>query len=321
MLGPFPQSWYLELHGKRMGPFPPEQVLGLLADGEIPGNMEVFAVHADGHRDERFPQMTVLELKEHYFRDDRIPHASTLLHGDEALPFHAPADASLPVAHDESASEAFARLATARRLFELFQAAKDRRAKFFPPAPQISTSTEFGSTLSPAKIRKLIAAGTAAVIVAAAGTQGFKQWQARSKDEQPQRAIAQTKPSMEAEPRASQPVRQAPAVPRFAPKAFQRPVVARTPPQPPTPERPREDVNWANQAAINRGEAPNSEPYQPPANSLSPEPMMVNHQPYDPTQPPPGMAGAPPPIMADPASESPPPYNDAPPPSDPPPVE
>ena len=30
----FPTKWFLELEGKKVGPFSPEQILGLLADGE-----------------------------------------------------------------------------------------------------------------------------------------------------------------------------------------------------------------------------------------------------------------------------------------------
>jgi len=68
-----------------MGPFSPEQVLGLLADGEIPDNLHVYPDPKLGAFPEFSGSMTAASLREAYFHDHRIPPAPDMA-GSDSIP-------------------------------------------------------------------------------------------------------------------------------------------------------------------------------------------------------------------------------------------
>ncbi|NDD91646.1 DUF4339 domain-containing protein, partial [bacterium] len=204
MSGGFPQEWFLELNGKRTGPFSPEQLLGLLADGEIP---EDVTVHPGA--DSEAPGLTVAEMRDAYFHDDRIPDAASPTKQHSGKAFHDGPDwdssPSIPVARVEPQHhEAATNLATSRRLFELFQTARDRRAKFSPPseAHLSSQSTHGGWSLLKAPVLTSLAAS---LVVVALGVR----WSGSGSKEEAQRQLAQSSTAIQ----PAQPVQ-----PRMEPK-------------------------------------------------------------------------------------------------------
>jgi hypothetical protein len=158
----FPSKWFLELDGKRMGPFAPEQVLGLLADGEIPENLKVYPDPKLGTLPGFEGSMTASALREAYYHDDRIPSAPVL----ETQP----AAAEIPYAPDPNLSSEISSaqaqseqdLVTARRLFDLFQSAKEKRAARFAP----SSSSPIPSGTARSSGLRGISAAAAALICA-----------------------------------------------------------------------------------------------------------------------------------------------------------
>ena len=116
----FPNKWYLELEGKRMGPFAPEQILGLLADGEIPEDLKVSPDPALAEKSgfsgapagSGVGSMTASALREVYFMESGSPSSQTALVEPQSTQQSVSAE-----------NEADQELATARRLFDLFQTA------------------------------------------------------------------------------------------------------------------------------------------------------------------------------------------------------
>lgn len=119
----FPAKWFVALDGKKVGPFAPEQILGLLADGEIPESVRVSVdAGAEPLAAGVHPEMTASELREIYFREDRIPTALPVIQAMPDIPF-AP---DLPLDGEKSREILVANeLATTRRLFDLFQTARE----------------------------------------------------------------------------------------------------------------------------------------------------------------------------------------------------
>jgi len=135
--GNFPNRWYLELDGKRMGPFAPEQILGLLAEGEIPEGLLVSPAVPG-----LTTQMTAAELRDAYHNENRIPTAPS-------ADFQAPLR-DIPIAADATSEERNSApddLATNRRLFDLFQSAKEKRAARFAPNVQAHAQVSHSSQL------------------------------------------------------------------------------------------------------------------------------------------------------------------------------
>lgn len=156
----FPTKWFLALEGKKVGPFAPEQILGLLADGEIPESVRV--------SEEAGMEMSASELREIYFREDRIPTALPVIQATPDIPF-AP---DLPQDEEKTREIQVANeLATTRRLFDLFQTAREKRAaRFAPSAPASSVSSApLVSFKSPIAIA---AAGIVACTAAVLGIRG-----------------------------------------------------------------------------------------------------------------------------------------------------
>jgi hypothetical protein len=223
----FPQHWFLELDGKRMGPFSPEQILGLLADGEIPEGLLVFPVNEAGQED-RSGGMTAAAMREAYFRDDRIPAADPSW-ADSSGPLEIGAAAarvvrsgpewdsspSIPVAREDVDLEAAANLATARRLFDLFQSARERRAKFSPPSTDEMTKLVDQDSSPFSWLRNPVAAAAAASVIVITGVRYIGNSAGVSDDAQ--RELAQSKSAVVPETRE-------PAPPPVRPAAPARPV-------------------------------------------------------------------------------------------------
>jgi len=186
----FPQHWYLELEGKRMGPFSPEQVLGLLADGEIPEGLYV-TPEFEGSTSTGPMRMTAAAMRDTYFSDDRIPTA--LGDGDfHITPSLPAASLNIPDAQDESHGDAAQHLATSRRLFELFQAARDRRTKFAPASTDEKAKVNQQASGLSAWVKSPISAAVAASLVATIAVRQFNR--APDMSESTQRELAEAKP-------------------------------------------------------------------------------------------------------------------------------
>jgi len=198
--GAFPSRWFLELDGKRMGPFSPEQVLGLLADGEIPDNLHVYPDPKLGAFPEFSGSMTAASLREAYFHDHRIPPAPDMA-GSDSIP-----DAPEPTPDHLTSGDGGQDLATARRLFDLFQSAKEKRAARFAPSV---VSQETPSSNGTSQSRVISIAATAAVLVVSA-VWGFS----RSSDPStpdPSREIAAQASKTQATPASTESSRVTPA--------------------------------------------------------------------------------------------------------------
>lgn len=277
----FPKRWYLELDEKRMGPFSPEQILGLLAEGEIPAGLVVSPAGAGSNPDAK---MTAAELRQAYFRENRIPTAP---HPAEE-PTASLAD-TLPDAPPESASlEPANELATNRRLFDLFQTAKEKRAARFAPDLKAAsrTRTPSDSLRTPVSI-----AATVAVVLITGffGIRGLR----NSSDEAGgiDRELAQVAPAPPISSASSSsaskgevpkpviknawkpPIRSAPPVVRTAPRPA--PQLQSRPHSDSRNDDPRQDdnrgelssANLVNQMANDSGIAPGSEAPANPENA------------------------------------------------------
>lgn len=164
----FPAKWFVALDGKKVGPFAPEQILGLLADGEIPESVRVSVdAGAEPLAAGVHPEMTASELREIYFREDRIPTALPVIQAMPDIPF-AP---DLPLDGEKSREILVANeLATTRRLFDLFQTAREKRAaRFAPSTPVSAASSPAGSVL-----RNPIAIAASVAVIGAAAFIGLR---------------------------------------------------------------------------------------------------------------------------------------------------
>ncbi len=232
----FPNRWYLELEGRRMGPFSPEQILGLLADGEIPENLHVSPDPTLAERYGFSGSMTASAMREVYFSDSRIPTAAqpSLNEKYENHENRDPPDAP-PVESDADQD-----LATARRLFDLFQTAREKRAARFAPSVQNAgpkSSVVLGD-------RRIIAAAAALIVV------GISVWGVSRKEAGVEREIAQVQAVATQTPGVAS-LPSADARPKSVPATQPKPVVRNawkpgktvakiTPPARPTRDR-RED--------------------------------------------------------------------------------
>ncbi|MFN7685607.1 MAG: hypothetical protein ACK5QT_09370 [Oligoflexia bacterium] len=163
----FPNKWYLDLEGKRMGPFSSEQILGLLSEGEIPENLIVIPAKSGIQL-----SMTAAELRHAYYQESRIPTAT--LNPAPQDPPDAP-----PILGSDSEHD----LVTARRLFDLFQSAREKRAARFSPTVPAS-HTQAPSFMNSAR---LAAASVAAFALVATGV-----WKLTGTEGGPERDLAQT---------------------------------------------------------------------------------------------------------------------------------
>jgi hypothetical protein len=321
----FPQHWFLELDGKRMGPFSPEQVLGLLADGEIPEGLTVHPVDASG-REDPSGSMTAAAMREAYFQDDRIPtaepswtQASGPLKVDIGVGSSGPdwdSSPSIPLAREDREEidrEAAANLATARRLFDLFQSARERRAKFAPLSSEEIAKLDAQQGAATAWLRSPVAAAVAASIMVIAGVRFMAS--PTNVTEDAQRELAQSKAAQAEGPDSrsvSAPVRPA-APPRPVAKIQNnwkpslRPAAA--PPPPPAPAPERRDFENSPDSVVARvparpGMRPMAKPFRagmPPARPDAPQAPEQNWaEPQDPSvandagRPPEGDPGQPP---------------------------
>ncbi len=166
MAGQFPQEWYLELDGKKAGPFSPEQILGLLADGEIPEGLTVIPAAAEGDSvaSGLGTAMSAAAMRDAYFQDDRLPSAM-----EPSKEKDWESSPSIPMAREEVDPEAAANLATTRRLFDLFQSAKDRRDRFAPTSTPHASAPEDSASLWQRWSKSPIAAAVAASVIVVFG--------------------------------------------------------------------------------------------------------------------------------------------------------
>ncbi len=285
----FPQHWFLELDGKRMGPFSPEQVLGLLADGEIPEGLIVYPIDDSGREDSN-ASMTAAAMREAYFQDDRIPaaepswtQASGPLKVEGSVGSAGPdwdSSPAIPIAREDREEidrEAVANLATARRLFDLFQSARERRAKFAPLSSEEIAKLDAEQGGAASWLRNPIAAAVAASVMVIAGVR-FVASPSNVKEDA-QRELAQSKSAPVDDGRASSippPVRPA-APPRPVAKIQNnwkpslRPTAA--PPPPPIQAPERRDFENSPESVVARlparpGARPMAKPFRagmPPA--------------------------------------------------------
>ena len=126
------QEWFLEVKGKRTGPFTTEQVLGLLADKEIPETQRITASMTDDR------WITVKELAEDYRHTPQAtppkhfvppPRPTELQHPSEGATPSTSAHAHVPLPEsDASSAEARDLNKPEHSLFEALLAAKDRKA-------------------------------------------------------------------------------------------------------------------------------------------------------------------------------------------------
>lgn len=185
----FPTKWFLALEGKKVGPFAPEQILGLLADGEIPESVRV--------SEEAGTEMSASDLRELYFREDRIPTALPVIQATPDIPF-AP-----DLGQDEEKSREIQvanELATTRRLFDLFQTAREKRAARF--APSVPASSASSAPLF--SIQSPLAIAAAGIIACTAAVLGIR---SQGTSDQADRELAQVS---QKETAAPAPVRAAP---------------------------------------------------------------------------------------------------------------
>jgi len=276
----FPQQWFLELDGKRMGPFSPEQILGLLADGEIPEGLTVYPVDGAGQED-RDGGMTAAAMREAYFQDDRIPAAESSW-ADSSGPLEIGAAAarvvrgstewdsspSIPVAREEIDREAAANLATARRLFDLFQSARERRAKFSPPSTDEMTKLVEQEGSPFAWLRNPVAVAAAASVIVIAGVRYMGSSAGVSEDTQRELAQSKTATAPEAREPAPPPVR--PAAPPRPVAKLQNTWKPSLRPAAPPPPPARDDRNTETMAA-----APAPRPFVRPGGRLMPKPFRA----------------------------------------------
>lgn len=200
MADSFPQHWFLDLQGKRVGPFSPEQVLGLLADGEIPEGLTLFAAGPDGRIDPS-SGITASAMRDAYFTDDRIPSAepADAMGVPQATEQDPDSSQAIPVAREEPDHEAAANLATARRLFDLFQSARERRAKFSPAAPVDLAKLEDEPSRLMAWLRRPVGIAVAASVFMILGVQFF--FNRSSSLDGTQRELAQSRKAVDSKVR------------------------------------------------------------------------------------------------------------------------
>jgi len=272
-----------------MGPFSPEQVLGLLADGEIPEGLTVYPVDDSG-REDSGASMTAAAMREAYFQDDRIPAADPIwtqasgpLKVDATVGSNGPdwdSSPAIPIAREdreEMDREAVTNLATARRLFDLFQSARDRRAKFAPLSSEEISKLDAEHGGAGSWLRNPIAAAVAASVIVVAGIRFVAGPTSVREDAQRELAQSRSAPGDDAGTRSS--------APPVRPAAPARPVAkiqnnwkpslrpAAAPPAPPVPAPELRDFEKPSDSVVARlparpGARPMAKPFRagmPPA--------------------------------------------------------